>query len=157
VLESEPGGQKLGALVHAVLATLPPARSDLVEEFVRYGADQQRLDESVRRRAVELVTAALANQSVRTAFSGPHWREVPFAKVGPGGVVEGAIDMVADEREGVTVIDFKTDAVTSEQQKELERVYSAQIEEYLGVVRSVVSKAIVGGLIFLAAADRKPT
>ena len=157
VLESEPGGQKLGALVHAVLATLPPSRSDLVEEFVRYVADQRRLDESVRCRAVELVRAALANRSVRTALAGPHWWEVPFAKVGPGGVVEGAIDMVADERDSVTVIDFKTDAVTNEQQKELESVYSAQIKEYLDVVRSVVSKPTTGGLIFLAAADPKPT
>jgi len=57
----------------------------------------------------------------------------------------------------VTVIDFKTDAVTNEQQKELESVYSAQIKEYLDVVRSVVSKPTTGGLIFLAAADPKPT
>jgi len=81
-LESEPGGQKLGALVHAVLATLPPNRADLVEEFVRYVADQQELDVTMHRRAVELVRAALANESVCTAFSGSNWREVPFAKAG---------------------------------------------------------------------------
>jgi ATP-dependent helicase/nuclease subunit A len=156
-LESEPGGQKLGALVHAVLAALPANRPDLVDEFVRYGADQRRLDESVRRRAVELVRAALANQSVRTALSGPHWREAPFAKVGPGGVVEGAVDVVADEGDGVTVLDFKTDAVTNQQQAELENVYSAQIKEYLDVVRSVGSKGANGELIFLSTPDRDPT
>jgi ATP-dependent exoDNAse (exonuclease V) beta subunit len=149
-LESEPGGQKLGVLVHAVLAALPSNRPDLVEDFVRYAADQQGLDASMRRRAVGLVHAALANDSVRAASSGSHWQEVPFAKPGPAGIVEGAIDMFADEGEGVTVLEFKTDAVAAGETKQLERLYSVQLAEYLEVARSVAPKPVNGQLIFLA-------
>ena len=148
-LESEPGGQKLGALVHAVLATLPSNRSDLVEDFVRYVADQQGLGASMRRRAVDLVRSALAIESVRTALSGSNWREVPFAKPGPTGVVDGAIDTVAEEKDSVTVLDFKTDVVKAGE-KELETLYSVQLAKYLDVVRSVGSKPAKGELIFLA-------
>jgi len=81
-LESEPGGQKLGALVHALLATLPQNQADLVEVFVEYFADQQELDDTMRRRAAELIRTALANESVHTSFSVSHWREVPFREGG---------------------------------------------------------------------------
>jgi ATP-dependent exoDNAse (exonuclease V) beta subunit len=103
----------------------------------------------MRRRAVELVRTALANESVRTAFSVSHWREVPFAKVEPAGVVEGAIDIVADEPHGVAVLDFKTDVVTSEEAEELERLYSVQLSKYLDVARSVTSKPTNGKLVLL--------
>jgi ATP-dependent helicase/nuclease subunit A len=149
-LESEPGGQKLGALVHTVLAILPANRSDLVEDFVRYVADQQGLGASIRRRAVDLIRSALAMESVRTASSGSNWREVPFAKLGPTGVVEGAIDMVAEEKDSVTVLDFKTDVVIAGEGKELETLYSVQLAEYVDVARSLGSKPAKGKLIFLA-------
>ncbi|HLW61179.1 MAG TPA: UvrD-helicase domain-containing protein [bacterium] len=148
-LESEPGGRALGTLVHAVLANLPASRADLVEGFVRYFADQQDLGASIRRRAVELVQAALAMDTVRATVSGRLWREVPFAKSDPKGTIEGAIDMILEDTGGVTVLDFKTDATGTADTKALEAVYSTQLKEYVDVVAHAGSKKANGKLIFL--------
>jgi hypothetical protein len=45
--------------------------------------------------------------------------EVPFAKSGPAGVVGGTINIVVNQVDDVTVFDFKTDAVTAGDAKNL--------------------------------------
>jgi len=64
-------------------------------------------------------------------------------------VVEGTVDMIADEADDMAVLDFKTDVVTAGNAKELERLYSVQLTEYLDVVGSVAPKPTKGRLVFL--------
>ena len=52
------------------------------------------------KRAAELVTVALQSDMVKSALSGRYWREVPFAMMGPDGMVDGAIDLVIEDAAG---------------------------------------------------------
>jgi len=144
--ETEPGGRTLGALVHAVLATIPLDRPDLAGDFARYFAEREGLDEPVARRASALVQAVLASEDLRGAVRGRVYREVPFAAAGPDGATEGAIDMLG---EGTVVIDFKTDAATAGSRDALRVLYAPQLEKYVGVVRRAICREVVGRLIFL--------
>jgi ATP-dependent helicase/nuclease subunit A len=148
-LEHEPGGRALGAMVHAILATIPITRPDLVEDFAAYFARQAGLSDSVAERASNLVRTALASDGIRDPLRARVHREVPFAAVGPEGVTEGAIDMLVERPEGTTVIDFKTDAVDKDREKALEALYYPQLQKYLSVVQQAGHLKVTGRLSFL--------
>jgi ATP-dependent exoDNAse (exonuclease V) beta subunit len=155
-LEFEPGGRALGALVHDVLAAIPLDRPDLAEVLAAYFAKQAGLSDAVEQRAVILVRAALAAAGGRLSPGARVHREVPFAAAGPQGVVEGAMDMVVAGPDGTAVIDFKTDAVSVDQHEALRAIYSAQLEQYLGVVRRVAPGKVTGEVVFVHVEEDPP-
>jgi ATP-dependent exoDNAse (exonuclease V) beta subunit len=56
-----------------------------------------------------MVEAALASPTVAAAASGRHWRELFVAVPVAGGVVEGFVDLVLEDHDGLTVVDYKTE------------------------------------------------
>ena len=85
------------------------------------------LDENVRAQAAaegvsahadqisRLVRRALQSSLVERALaSGRWWREAPVA----GPIVEGFVDLLFEEEGGFVIVDFKTDAVGSEEEVE---------------------------------------
>ena len=59
--------------------------------------------------------AALDAPSVREAVAGRYWREVYVAAPVEGVTVEGFIDLLYETADGLVVVDYKTDAVPSEE------------------------------------------
>ena len=57
---------------------------------------------------------ALASPSVREAAASPHWREVYACTPIDGRLLEGYIDLLYRDPEGLVVVDYKTAATSDE-------------------------------------------
>jgi ATP-dependent exoDNAse (exonuclease V) beta subunit len=111
---TRPSGRRFGALVHAVLATVPldsdlPAIRKVAAIHGRIlGAPAEEIGS-----ASEAVHSALAhpllNRAREAANQGRCRREVPIAWRDDGLLVEGVVDLAFEQADGWTVIDFKTD------------------------------------------------
>ena len=136
-----PVGARFGTLVHAALATVP---LDAAEDVVRtITATQGRLllpaaaEEEVYA-AVEVVTAVLKHpvfdRARRADRLGRCHRELPILWPAPDGrLVEGTIDLLFDDEEGTTVVDFKTGR---ELDADLDR-YQRQLAIYCRAAESI--------------------
>lgn len=110
------GGTSLGRAVHAVLQTVDLANGFGLEETAR----AQATAEGIPNRAGEiqkLAQVALDSQVVRRAVaSGRLWREVPVAAPVGETVLEGFIDLLFEEGDGLVVVDYKTDVLDTEEE-----------------------------------------
>ena len=108
------GGTSLGRAVHAVLQTVDLASGQGVRETAR----AQAAAEGIPHRADEverLARVALGMASVRRAVASARWwRETPVAAPVQGGLLEGFIDLLFEERDGLGIVDYKTDALRSD-------------------------------------------
>jgi ATP-dependent exoDNAse (exonuclease V) beta subunit len=133
-----PSGRRFGALVHAVLASVP-LDSDLgvIQRLATIhgrilGAPQEEIDS-----ASETVHTALAhpllNHARNAAQRGRCRREVPIAwRDTNGSLIEGVIDLAFEEAKGWTVIDFKTD----EEFRGNEPAYRRQVGIYASAIKA---------------------
>jgi ATP-dependent exoDNAse (exonuclease V) beta subunit len=112
---NRPSGRRFGALVHAVLASVPlDGDLSVIQRLAAIhgrilGAPVEETD-----GASEIARAALAhpllNQARHAAQRGRCRREAPIAWRDTSGVlIEGVVDLAFEHAEGWTVIDFKTD------------------------------------------------
>jgi ATP-dependent exoDNAse (exonuclease V) beta subunit len=135
---SRPTGRRFGALVHAVLASVPldgdaSAIQSLTDIHGRIlGAPQEEI-----AAAAEAVGAALAHaifaDARQAAQKGRCRREAPIAWRDPDGLLmEGVIDLAFEHGEGWTVIDFKTD----EEFRGNEAAYRRQVAMYASAIRA---------------------
>jgi len=151
-------GTAIGRAVHAVLQTVDLATGEGVEATAR----AQALAEAVPGREAEirtLVESVLASPIVRaaTATGARCWKEVPVAAVVHGTLVEGFIDLLVEDGNGFTVVDYKTDPAPTgaELDQALARytpqgaAYAVAVEEVLGrpVHRCVFVFARPGGAV----------
>ncbi|MBM4420740.1 MAG: hypothetical protein FJ034_03970, partial [Chloroflexi bacterium] len=119
-IEEEPpwrrgrAGTAIGRAVHSVLQTIDLATGAGLEETAR----AQAAAEGVPQRAQEVARLArvtLSSDAVRAAVgSGRHWREVYVGALADGVLVEGFIDLLYETPDGLVVVDYKTDALRSE-------------------------------------------
>jgi len=58
-----------------------------------------------------MVNAALASPTVAAGAGRRHWRELFVAVPVGAGVLEGFVDLVLEEDDGLVVIDYKTDRI----------------------------------------------
>ena len=135
---NRPSGARFGALVHAVLASVPldgdlSAIQRLASIHGRIlGAPQEEITS-----ASEVLHAALAhpllNHARNAAQQGRCRREVPVAWRDSNGVlIEGVIDLAFEQAEGWTVIDFKTD----EEFRGNEPAYRRQVGMYAAAIQA---------------------
>jgi ATP-dependent exoDNAse (exonuclease V) beta subunit len=134
---SRPSGRRFGALVHAVLATVPldgdlPAIRKLAAIHGRIlGAPAEEIGS-----ASEAVHGALAhpllNRAREAANQARCRREVPIAWRDNGVLIEGVVDLAFEQAEGWTVIDFKTD----EEFRGNEIAYRRQVEIYAAAIQA---------------------
>lgn len=111
------GGAPLGRAVHTVLQTVDLDTGD----GLRATSQAQAAAEEIPAQAdevAELAQAALESNIVRRAADGrrdgraAYYREVFLSAPLPNGtLMEGFIDLLLDEPEGLTIIDYKTDSV----------------------------------------------
>lgn len=107
-------GTSIGRAVHAVLQIVDLRTGSGLADIAR----AQAAAEGVPGRAAEiarLARRALDSKLVKRALdSGSWWREVPvIAPVGRG-MVEGFIDLLFEEDDGFVIVDYKTDALRSD-------------------------------------------
>ena len=111
-------GTNIGRAVHAVLQVVDLNTGSDIDENVR----AQAAAEGVSAQAAEisrLVRRALDSSPVERALaSGRWWRETPVAGPVGDGIVEGFIDLLFEEEDGFVIVDYKTDAIRSEDEIE---------------------------------------
>jgi ATP-dependent helicase/nuclease subunit A len=110
------GGTSLGRAVHAILQTVDLSTGPGLEGIARAQAAAEGILDR-EREILALVRQALTSPVVRRAVaSGRWWREVPVAAPVRDGVLEGFIDLLFEEDGQLVVVDYKTDALASEEE-----------------------------------------
>ena len=111
-------GTSIGRAVHAVLQVVDLRTGNGLEDI----AKAQAAAEGVPGRAddiARLVRRALDSPLVKRALeSGRWWRETPVAGPVGDGIVEGFIDLLFKEEDGFVIVDYKTDALGSDEEVE---------------------------------------
>jgi ATP-dependent helicase/nuclease subunit A len=145
-------GSAIGRAVHGVMQTIDLATGDGLKELC---AAQAAAEGVLGKEGVieALCRSALSSDVVQRAAVRPHWREVyvgvPHDEYG---VLEGYIDLLYRDDDGLVIVDYKTDAWTTEAELDakVER-YAVQLAAYLNGLGQVTSENVVGGrLLFLA-------
>src|SRR5262249_11319473 len=103
-------GTAIGRAVHGTLQTVDLATGDGV---VATAAAQAPAEGVLGYEAtIEVLTrAALACPTVARAAARPHWRETYVAVPFDGITLEGYVDLVFRDDDGLVIVDYKTDAV----------------------------------------------
>ena len=134
---NRPSGPRFGALVHAVLASVP-LHGDLAA-IQRLAAIHGRVLGAPRRDRCRLgsvhtaLSHAVFDRARQAAQQGRCRREVPIAWRDPDGLlIEGVIDLAFEQAEGWTVIDFKTD----EEFRGNESAYRRQVGMYASAIQT---------------------
>jgi ATP-dependent exoDNAse (exonuclease V) beta subunit len=149
-----PSGPRFGALVHAVLGTVPlDGDADVIQRLTTLqgrtlGATGEEVEAAAR--VVQTVLMQPVMERARTAQSAGHLhREVPITLrsgvEGADALLEGVIDLALEEPTGWTIIDFKTD-------EELTRsasVYDRQIGLYAAAVQTSMQQPVSAVLLRL--------
>ena len=148
-------GSAIGRAVHAVLQTVDLATGEGLEA----AAQAQAAAEGVlgREGVIEaLARSALATDVVRRAAGLPHWREVYVGVPYGDGVLEGYIDLLYRDDDGLVVVDHKTDAWRTEADLDakVER-YTIQLQAYAQAVADATGETVARTLL-LFTADGRP-
>ena len=101
-------GTAIGRAVHGVLQTVPLASGDRLDA----AADAQALAENVPDAAAEIASAvrsALDSPVLQRAAARPHWRETYVGTEVDGTIVEGYVDLLYRDDDGLVLVDYKTD------------------------------------------------
>jgi ATP-dependent helicase/nuclease subunit A len=148
-VSGRPFGPRFGSLVHATLATVAlDADAGAVLQIARTHARLLLAGETEAVAAAEAVTGALAHPlfaRVRAASAaGRSARECPFLWRAPdGSIVEGTVDVVFEEGDALTVLDFKTDREPSD----LKDQYQRQLALYCQAFAALRGRRVSGVLV----------
>lgn len=69
-------------------------------------------------------------------------------------LVHGIIDGVIELDEGVIIFDYKTDHVTSQNEDELVKKYSGQVNLYAKAIEAIKKKPVLGKYLYFLKKDR---
>jgi ATP-dependent exoDNAse (exonuclease V) beta subunit len=144
-----PFGPRFGSLVHATLATVALDADDgTVLQIARTHARMLLADDTEATAAALAVTGALAHPlfaRVRAACAaGRCARECPLLWRAPDGtIVEGTVDVVFEDGNALTVLDFKTDREPSD----LTEQYERQLTLYCRAFAALRGRPVGGVLV----------
>jgi ATP-dependent helicase/nuclease subunit A len=143
-------GSAIGRAVHGVLQTVDLATSTgLVAACAAQAAAEGILG---KEHVIEaLARAALGSDTVRKAAQLRHWREVYVGIPYGEAILEGYIDLLYEDDDGLMIVDYKTDAWRSEAELDMKvERYRVQLQAYAGAVRTAVGRTVTGtALLFL--------
>jgi hypothetical protein len=135
---NRPSGRRFGALVHAILASVPlHGDSNAIQRLAAIhgrvlGAPEEEITAAVEAVHIALAHPVFAN-ACQAARAGRCRREAPIAWRDPKGLlIEGVIDLAFEQAEGWTVVDFKTD----EEFRGNEPAYRRQVAMYASAIRA---------------------
>jgi ATP-dependent helicase/nuclease subunit A len=140
-------GSAIGRAVHGVLQSVDLATgADLSAAAAAQAAAEGVLGKEDVIAA--LAQAAIDSDTVKSAAQRRHWREVYIGVPYETGVLEGYIDLLYDDDDGLVVVDYKTDAWRNEAELDtkVER-YSVQLQAYADAVRTAVGREVAGAIL----------
>jgi ATP-dependent helicase/nuclease subunit A len=132
--------QQIGTAVHAVLEQADLADPELLAGPAERVAAEAGIAEAADEIA-ELAANALAQPVVqRAAQAAVIYREVPFAVASGGDVTGGVIDLAFDDGDGLHVVDYKTDGLSSAEAADRAREYGPQMAAYAAAAEAVFGR-----------------
>ena len=148
-------GLEFGSLVHDVMERMDFARPAGAGAVALALARTAGLDPSAAEQAADLAVRALASPVMRRAAASTRaFTEVPFCVVWDGETVEGRMDLVFEESDGLVVVDYKTDILPAEGAAALVERYRGQAEAYADSLSRAVGKPVKETvLLFLRGPD----
>ncbi len=154
-------GVSFGTLVHDVFEAvpLPGATPEFVRDLVRSLAASRGAGDGAADAAAELVLRGLATDVMRRAAGAARaWKEVPVVVAVDDGLLEGTIDLLFEDGDGLVIVDYKTNIPGEGGVGALAAHYAPQMRHYASAVRTAsgrdVSRAV---LLFLrGGADGSP-
>ena len=144
-----------GALAVLDLATWTDAAGQPAELVVRSRAGAHDVGAHADD-VVAMVEAARRAPAVQAAATRRHWRELYVASpVGDDGVLEGFIDLVVDDPDGLVVVDYKTDRTGGpEGSARAADRYLPQVASYADALESATGRTVCRCvLVFLGDGD----
>jgi len=110
------GGTNLGRAVHSVLQSVDLESGEGLEEISRAQAAVEGMPQRWKEIA-DLAHRAIDSEVVRRAVSsGRYYREVFVSAPVEGILVEGFIDLLFEEDNGLVIVDYKTDSLNTEEE-----------------------------------------
>jgi ATP-dependent exoDNAse (exonuclease V) beta subunit len=135
---NRPSGRRFGALVHAVLASVPfDGDLDVIQRLATIhgrilGAAREEID-SASASARAALAHPVFDDARHAARQGRCRREVPIAwRDASGFLIEGVVDLAFEQANGWMVIDFKTD----EEFRGNEPAYRRQVGMYAAAIQA---------------------
>ena len=138
-------GTAVGRAVHGVLQLVDLATGDGLSEL----AQVQAVAEGVATHAEEierLARVAINSPIVRAAAtSGRYWRELYVGTPIGERTLEGFIDLLVETPDGLVVVDYKTDAATTDAEIDAAVIrYRLQAASYAVAVEGAIGRPVVG-------------
>ena len=141
------GGTNLGRAVHAVLQSIDLLTGEGLEDICRAQAEAEGIGDAAKD-VLELSRNALATETVKGLIesvkqgSANYYREVFVSTKLGDRLVEGFIDLLIDAPDGITIVDYKTDRLTTKQVHELGPEYEVQLGLYAWAVAETTGKLV---------------
>ena len=141
------GGTNLGRAVHAVLQSIDLLTGEGLEDICRAQAEAEGIGDEAKD-VLELSRNALATETVKGLVesvkkgSANYYREVFVSTKLGDRLVEGFIDLLIDAPGGITIVDYKTDRLSTKQVQELGPEYEVQLGLYAWAVGETTGKPV---------------
>jgi ATP-dependent helicase/nuclease subunit A len=109
------------------------------------------LDKAAAEHAATMVSAAIELPVMQRLVTATRlFLEVPFAYKAGSRIIEGRIDALAEEADGILLVDFKTDDVAPGTEPARTAQYAAQIRAYADAVVAATGRPVrEASLVFL--------
>lgn len=136
-------GTAIGRAVHGVLQSVPLDTGEGLPEL----ALSQAIAEDVPDAAAEIesaVRSALASAVLQRAASKPHWREMYVGTVIDDVLVEGYVDLLYRDDDGLTLVDYKTDQATGPQAL---AAYETQLGVYARAIADATGEQVTRSIL----------
>jgi len=144
-------GSAIGRAVHGVMQSVDLTLDSPPDALVAAQAAAEGVEghEPTIKRLCE---NALASDVVKRAATRRHWREVYVGVPDEQyGVLEGYIDLLYEDDDGLVIVDYKTDAWSNEAEldEKVER-YAVQLDAYADAVSEAVGEPVVREVLLFA-------
>ncbi len=139
-------GTAIGRAVHATLQTIELGTGRGIEAT----AAAQAAAEGVlghEETIAALTRAAVASPTVQRASECSHWRETYVAVPLDGIMLEGYVDLVFRDHDGLVVVDYKTDAVDADTRADRISHYRIQAAAYALAVAEATGEPVTRGVL----------
>jgi ATP-dependent helicase/nuclease subunit A len=136
------GGTNLGRAVHGVLQSIDLATGAGLTET----SNAQAAAEGIPDRADEiagLVRTALESSVVKRAVASGNFHREVFVSIPLGGrLVEGFIDLLFEDADGLVIVDYKTDSITAADVEKAKEAHEVQVGLYTLAAREATGKPV---------------
>ena len=142
-------GADIGTLVHAVMEKLDFEQPGAVVEITRAVALSSGLPEEAAEKAAAPIEDALKSPVLERARGAARvWRELPFCLARDGATIEGKMDLVFEEKDGLVIVDYKTNLIEAGGTAALREKYRGQAGAY-GLALAAVTDRPVKEVVLL--------